>query len=468
MRRRAFTVSGALALIGCAGETWRGRSPEPPTRFEVALPPLSFERLPSGLTVAWLRSSRAGLVSLTLVSRMGYDRDPSGREGLAEVCRRILVRRAGGPHLDLQFGALGTRPSIALDRDRSTIAIDVLPWEAEVAAELLAAMVPSEPPELDELEAARADVLAALDRARGSPDVLAGMALARIFAPWGGRPNTLGSGDAASLAAITAGDVAEYFARLRNVQDAAFVAAGPLAQGEAASWAASAFQAWSSVAPSIGSGAAKIDPVAAPVVFVPFRGLEQSLVAIGGLAPSASDPAFDAFEIALDVFRGRLAWVLRERRRITYGPASSVPHEPDAFAIALRVRADATRLALDDIEMARDASLDDISDGGFERIRLSRATSVMRLAQDPQVAASLAVHAFVDGSGGDALRRRLAGMRGLDPRRISDAASEYLARKRLRVVVVGDPARIGRQLGRVETWQPAELFSPRPRVARAR
>jgi zinc protease len=450
-----LACAAALALLG-ACQALPDSKPLPPRvedGFDVVLPRLERTVLGSGLTVLSSENADGGLVHLALVMRAGYDYDPPKKEGLARLAGELLELAARSPDHAARFAAVGATPQVTITRAGAIVAIEVLPADAARAAGVLADFVRAPLPIAERLESVRAARRSALARALGSPDELAAIAIARVFSPWIDRAGALGYGSRASLDAITAGDLEQYFAQARNVRDAAFIATGAIEPLQAESWALPAFAQWPSAQFRRPSGAAQVSPRERRIMFIPVAGMQQSLIVVGGLRPRPSDANAPMFDAALSRLVGRVNHLLREERRISYGIGKDVATESDAFVIPIRVRADKTAVALAEIRKELEISSGAMLD---EWLAYRRMWTLSRWMDDLQQAASVAAHArevFLHALALDSLQRNIVGLRELDGEDVKAAAAGYLDPSRLGVVVVGDPNIVRAQLGAdIQMW----------------
>lgn len=450
---RALGGTALLVALGCDPSTGvRAVPPELEPKFGVLVPTLDRSVMSSGLTVISTRSADFGVVRLELVMRAGYDFDPPEKAGVARVLGNLLALHALSPRNDVRFGTLGATPSITVDRNALTLAIEVMPADAAAGVQALADFVREPVPVAEYLDQARAGRRAAIGMARGSPDLLAALAMARIFSPWADRSGALGFGTEASLAAISAQDVEQHLASARNTRDAALVVVGPIEPMEPESWALAAFVDWPRSNVRAASGAARVAPRERRVVFVPVAGMKQSLIVVGGLRPRKHDDTAPAFEAALAMLMGRIQTALREERRISYGIGRDVATEADTFAVPIRVRSDKTRVALMEIRRLLDDNLVTPSSQWLATMRNIALTSAMDDAQHGASAAAIAREVFLYGLGLAALEREWKALETLEPDQVYDAAARQLTAAQLGFVVVGDPA-VRDQLGDdIESW----------------
>lgn len=460
MTRSLARLAIALACgCGLASEPWRANPPTTDEQFFVMLPRLHADRLPSGLAVMTSRSAENGLAHVAVVMRGGYERDPPGKEGLARLAAALLLRWAGTPDNDARFGRLGAQPHVSVTRAGLLVSVDVLPEEAPEATALLAGLVAGASSSVAGFETAKAEALSELDGTRGTANSLAAFAMGRIFALAKDRVANLGFGSPTTVSAITPADVEQYFLAACNAREAALVATGNVERDGPKQWASTAFSAWPSAPPRTAVQARRVVPRTGSV-FVPVQGMEQTLIVVGGWRPHPSEPDAVAFDAALGLLSARLQGALREVLRVSYGQ-QPILSEDDTFMVAFRVRADATRAAVREIDAAVDATVEQLPPQWLHLRRLSLSGGMMLDAQDAARVAKHASEVFLFGRETDALQRSLAALQELGSEEVERSAADHLAVDRVRIVVVGDPDLIGGQLGhRFSEWSVEEVFAP--------
>jgi len=454
---KRIALLAAIASFGSACELWRTVPPTVSERFDVVLPGFARYRLPSGLTVLASRNTDGGLVHLELVMRAGYQFDPPGKEGLARMAANLLATSARLPSNDVRFGMLGATPHIAMDRTGIQIGIEVLQADAAAGVQALADFVHEPLPVAELIEESRAAARAELARAFGSPDALATIAIARLFAASRDHQSVLGLGSESSLATIGVADVEHALTQLRNTNDTALVVTGPHDVALAEEWATTAFARWPQTQIRQSSIETRVLPKGDRVVFVPSSDMPQTLIVVAGLRPRPGHVDAPAFDAAYEMLHSRVTHVLREDLQLSYG-AHGLGGETDTFSLAIRVRADKTALALIEIRRAIDELEQLPSADVLDVRRVPASAALMDGAQDSGAMARLGREVFLHSLPVDALRHQMQALHTLDAYALDRSIEEHVDPKRVRIVVVGERASMGKLLDDVETWTPAQLL----------
>ena len=190
-------------------------------------------------------------------------------------------------------------------------------------------------------------------------------------------------------------------------------------------------------------------PVAGPIELVARPGGVQSNLRLGGAAPSLSDAAWPAADLAESIFAGmfssRLTANLRERNGYSYSPGSYVRHRRAGsyLVVAADVATEATGAALveTNYELGRMA-VTGVSDNELEQARsylVGRfGYETSSLASYTSTLAGLAV----SGVGLGYLESYPKGLIAATKAQVDDAARRFLAPSQMVSVVVGDPDRV--------------------------
>jgi predicted Zn-dependent peptidase len=315
-----------------------------------------------------------------------------------------------------------------------------------------------DPVEVAELfERAREACRADLARAFGSPDALAAIAIARVFSPWKDRQSVLGLGTEGSIAALAPADVEQWLTQLRNTRDTALIVTGPHDVALAEDWALVAFARWPQTQIRRRSGATKVLPRDRTTIFVPTSDMQQTLIVVGGLRPRPEDADAPAFEAGHDLFGGAVTQVLREERQLSYG-THGLWEEDDAFSLAIRVRADKTRVALKEINRALEEIPDLPTAHWLDLRRVAGSVALMDGAQDSDALGDVARRIFLRAHPLDALQVQMKALHLLDDNALSRSIEQHFHPSRLRIVVVGDPKRMKDQLDKFVEWTPETLL----------
>lgn len=458
-------------------EAWRARPPAPGPAAAPRAPEFRRAQLESGLAVYASEQPTLPLVTVAVAFRAGSGADPAGKAGLADLAWRLLLEGAGkrdALQLADAFGELGASPAASVERDGASIAVTVLPRHAEAALALLAEVASRPRLAAADFERRKRQQLADLAARVGEPTFLAGWALAEAVY---GADHPYGhpvAGLPAAVAGLSLADARRFHRDHAGPATAAVILAGPVTLEQARAWARKHLGAWRSPARPPPPPAGLEASPRREVVLVPKPGLGQTVISLGRPGVPAAHPGLDALLVANEVFGGaftsRLNLNLREQRGYTYGAYSRVEALRSAGLVAAgaSVRADVTGDALAQaiLEMrglserpVSEQEMADARDGLMQRMPGTFETAE-RLA-----AAAAALHRRDLPL--DHFARRVERLGALDLEAVRSAAGRWFQDGVMRVVLVGDPAVVERQIpalgvGAVAVRSPPEAPPPTP------
>ena len=347
-----------------AEESWRVDRPEVGPPPAPALPMFTRRPLENGLTVLHSRVEAMPVVTFSLVTLGGATRDPAPEAGLTALMYAMLEEGAGD--LDAlafsdRVADLGASFGAGSDRDRGSVTMTGLTRHAAPMMELLAMAVLEPKFAARDFERRKAQTLASLERARGSPQGLAFERLpGLIFGsqhPYGHPPN----GTPETVAPLTLEKVQAQYGLTVGPVHSALIVAGDIALDLALALAEAHFGAWVHAAaplPEIPKISARLRT---EVYLVDKPGAAQTMTIIGRPVFGRGHPDEIALKLANLVYGGsfsaRLNMNLREEKGYTYGAHAQATYRREAgvFVAYSALRADATGPGLQEFFAELDA-----------------------------------------------------------------------------------------------------------------
>jgi len=450
-----------------ADAAWRGAQPLPgPSRTLNVPVPRSFT-LPNGLTV--LLNERPGLpiVSATLALKTGSGANPPGKPGLANFTAAMIdegTTTRSSLEIADEAAQLGGTLTTTSTVDSTQASESSLTRTFPQMLTLLADVVrhPAFPSE--EVDRQRASRLAQLVQQRENPNAIASAVVAAaLYGP--SHPYGFTElGTEASNKAITADDMREFWAKNYVANNAALVVSGRISESELKPLVEKAFGDWQRGTPAI-SPDARPETTSAKIVLVDKPGAPQSQLRAVSMAAPRSTPDYEAMVLANDAFGGlfssRINLNLREEHGYTYGANSQFVFRrtPGYFVVASGVRTDVTAPALseiakelakmregttpDELKLAKDANIRSIPAQFETSGRVTGTTTNLFLYDLPL----------------DYYAKEEARFSTLGARQVLAAAQKYFVPEKTLYVVVGDRAKVGPEieklnLGAIELWTP--------------
>jgi zinc protease len=464
------SVALALACAAITGPKPAWEEPPPPPTEAPVVQPGTFHRarLDNGLEILVLEDRRLPRVALGIEFRRGEGALPPEQAGLASFTTELLERGAGSRDA-LEFAeyvdSIGASFSAAAAWDSATVGVVGLSEDLDRLMEILRDAVRSPRFEKAEADRARAERLAALERALDDPATLASWHTAK--AVYGdhryGLP-VVGSPDA--VQGFDESSAREYHRRTFIPNDAIFFASGDVSADDIVARVKRAFGDWEP-GPEVPAGPAPPPetPAARKIVIVDRPDLVQAQITLAheGIRRTADDRL--AVSLMNSVvggsgFSSRLMAVLRSEAGLTYGIYSGfdLRRQPGPFIVATSTRVPEVRnaldLILDELRRARRDPPD------ASELTWARTLAVGRFSMGLETSAAvmsglvdLEVHGLPDDSL-DTFRTRI---RAVSAEQVSQAARDHLHPDRAAIVLVGPADQI---LPLVEDLGPVEVVQP--------
>ncbi len=454
----APTGGGQTAEGVNADEAWRSTKPETGPASTLKLPsPTSFT-LPNGLTVLYARRTGVPVVSANLVVRTGSDANPADMPGLANFTAAMLdegTKTRDALKIADDLARLGASLATGSSMDSSTVSVTSLRKTFPAALDILAdvALNPSFPQA--EVERQRASRLASLMQQKDSPQQIAQRVLvSALFGPK--HPyGYVEIGTEASNKAMTREALEAFWKQNFVANNAALVVVGDIDEAEVKSLAAKTLGGWLKGTPSKPAlGSPETTP--AKLILVDKAGAPQSQVWVGTVGVSRKTPDYAAVQVLNTglggQFSSRLNMNLREDKGYSYGAFSTFVTRKAAgpfFALA-GVKTDVTGPAVG--EMLKEVGTMANKPLSAEEMTLSKDSLVRSLPADFETNQSTAGTfgaIYVYDLGLDYWSKYPAMIEGVTPAAVEAAATKYLQRDALHVVIVGDKATVVPQIDKL-------------------
>jgi zinc protease len=354
--RRWLLAAGLLGPVGTLAAQDFPKTPPPPAPLTPApFPPFNESILPNGLRLLVVESHKQPIVSLSLNFPAGSTRDPSGKEGLADLVAGLLTKGAGtrsaeqvAEVIESAGGSLSASASSDFLSLNSTVLTSSLPLAFELIGDAVLRPAFPEP----ELELLRTQTLSALQVSLTQPEGIADRAFRRAI--YGGHPYGRSAGPA-SIRGLTRADILAFRQAWLRPRGALLVVAGDVKAAEVRRLALRTFGQWQGAplaAPATPPPPARSKP---ELILVHRPGSVQSNILVGNLTFLPSDPRSYAATVANQVLGGgassRLFMILREQKSWTYGAYARYARRKGIgfFEASTEVRTEVTDSALKEL-----------------------------------------------------------------------------------------------------------------------
>ena len=437
-----------------SAEPWRNTVPEPGPAARPSLPGAQRFVLDNGLPIYLVEDHDLPLASAELVSRWGSVADPADKAGLADFTAAML--RKGTTTRDeltiaRQAEALGASLSSSAGSESSSVGVAALAPRFGEAMALMADVVRAPAFPQEELDRAREQSLVSLDQQRDDPSAVAGAVVnSELYGSQ--HPNGTTSADLRkSLPTITQDDLRRYHEQAFAPSNSALILTGDLTEQEARALATEHFGTW--------SGTGGQPPVAGPPVpaqerifVVDTPGAPQSMVLVAQPGTTRSDPNLQSLTTMNEVLggaHGRLYRNLRERHGFAYGANSSMSagRGVGLTSLSASVQTEATgpaiREMLTEVAAIQSAPVppEELTKAKELAIRALPAQFASRAGRSGALA-----DLFVYDLPPDYFQKAPDAIAAVDADAVLAAAKSHLRPNEMKIIVVGDRARIEAQL----------------------
>jgi zinc protease len=458
------------ALLACTAPAWE--QPPPPTREAPVVQPESLVRteLGNGLHVIVLRDRRLPRVSLGVTVRRGEGMIGVDRAGVAPFTAELMKRGAGDRGaLDLAraVDGVGARLSVTAGWDAVNVRVSGLSRDFDRLLEILADVALR--PRFEEAEArkARDEELAALERAREDPAVLARWNVSRAL--YGGHRFGLPkSGTPETLARLDAAAARDFHGFLFRPNNAVLSASGDIEPEEFLRRARETFGSGSWEAgplPDPGPPPPERAPPARRLVVVDRPDLVQARITLAHEGIARSEPQRVAVALMNSVlggsgFSSRLTTRVRAEEGLTYSLWSgfSLRRQPGPFLVSTFTRVSQARrvvdLLLEELDRARSEPPTEAE------LRRARALAVGRFALGLETSAAVAeslVDLDIHGLPEDSLDTYRGRVRAVTVEDTAREARRLLHPERAAIVLVGPAEQL---VPAFEDLGPLEMVQP--------
>jgi len=411
---------------------------------------MSIERVAGASGVeAWLVEDHSiPIVTLSFAFPGGAALDPAGKEGTASMAAALFDEGAGdydSTAYHRRLDELAGQLEFGAGQDELAGSLRMLKRNLTATADLLRVALAEPRFAEDAVERIRAETIAMLARQARNPRSLAGRLWMRdAFEdhPYGKDS----AGTAASVAAITRGDLADFVARHVNKKGLVVGAVGDITPAELSALLDRVFGGLP--AGDAEAEIAEASPGDAGALVVRRTPVSQSVVSFGQVGPKRDDPDWYAAYVVNDIiggggFRGRLMKEIREKRGLAYGVSTALAPYRHAGLILGSIATENSRVA-ESIALIR-AEWQRMRDDGPSEAELRDAKAYLAgsfpLSLDStRRIAEVLVQMQTDKLGIDYLDRRAGLIEGVTLDEARAVARRLYEPARLSFAVVGDPA----------------------------
>jgi zinc protease len=442
-----------------ADEAWRQQPPGPGQPRALRLPPPSSFQLSNGLTV--LLNERPGLpiVSASLVVKTGSGANPADKPGLANFTATMLdqgTATRSAPQIADQVAQLGGSLGTSSTMDATQITAASLRRNFPALLDLIADVARHPGFPAQEIERQRASRLAGLAQQRENPGAVANSAMfAALYGP-AHQYGYLELGTEPSNRATTRDDLMRFWTQNFVPNNAALVVSGQITAADLKPLVEKAFGDWQRGTPA-SSPIGEPATTSARLVLVDKPGAPQTQVRVASVGAPRSTPDYEALRVMNEalggLFSSRINLNLREEHGYTYGASSQFVFRRAAgpFVVASGIRTDVTAPAvteiLKEVRRIRETALTP------EELALAKDSIVRSLPSDFQTSERVTASTagiYIYDLGLEYFSQYPSRLSAVTAAQAKAAAEKYLIPDKLIVVAVGDRAKIGAPLQKLD------------------
>jgi zinc protease len=417
-----------------------------------------FERqtLANGIQLVVAHVPKLPLVTVLALVEAGASVEPAGREGVASLTARLLLEGAAGMDgiaLADRFERIGASVEAHADWDVAAVSLTALTARLADALGLVRDLVRSPSFPEREVQRLKEERLADLLQQQAEPRGLADEQFVYATYDTSARYALPDAGDVRSVRALTRADVQHFYSTRYQPAGTTLIFAGDVTMETAKALTGELFGDWTGPRPAAAPPGIDAAQPGQLVRVVAKADAPQSELRIGHVGlPRNTPDYFDTMvmnAVLGGLFSSRINLNLREVHGYTYGATSAFEWRRGAgpFVVHTAVKSDVTGPAVQEIL----TEIDRIRTTPISEDELTLATSYLdgvfpiRYETTSAIAAALA-NLVIHGLAEDFYDIYRPAVRAVTTGGVLHAARRHLHPESLRIVVVGDPAVVMRQL----------------------
>ena len=313
--------------------------------------------LKNGMVLLLSEKHEIPMVTVNMAIRSGGIAEPADKPGLASLTASLLMQGTTtrtAEQISREIDFIGGSLSVAGGEDVASASLRVLTKDLTKGLDLLADVLMH--PKFDQKEIDRKvkETLAAIQRQKEEPSVIAGEAFAK--AVFGSHPYGRTSDDvAAYLPKLSRQDLVDFYSRRYGPNDAIIAVVGDVSEQRILSLLNERFKAWKP-AERADPAARKPPEIDRLVVTKLDKNITQANIALGHLGISRENPDYYAVSVMNYIlggggFSSRLMDNIRDNRGLAYDVHSSfaAQKDPGAFEVWVQTKNESANEAVAEI-----------------------------------------------------------------------------------------------------------------------
>jgi zinc protease len=437
-------------------DSWRTAQPEAGPTPRIVVPEFEKATLDNGLTIIISRRSTLPIASFSFVLKSGSGRESKKKEGLADLTYETMLEGTGkmdGVAVAEAFADLGTKIFAYTTKDGASFQATVLKRHLPASMALMADIIRRPAFRKRDFVRKQKERIADLVHLMGDARYLSQVGIHREIYSDGhpyGHPKM---GHRETVEKFNLTDIKRFYKKNVGPEESAIVISGDVNLKDVVALSKEYFGDWNhkpnprEVTIPITTG------VPLRVAYFPKIGLNQTVIAFGRQAVRAGSEEEWALRLAVEIFGGmfgsRLNMNLREDKGYTYGARAhlSAGYLDGAIIASTSVRADVTGKALEEaIYELKGITERPITQTEFDIAKNNVLKSVSGWFESVDGLTRAGGRIFTNGLPLDRYEIMLRGYRELSLEHVRRAAGDYLRYSDIKLLLVGDPDIIEKQV----------------------
>ncbi len=457
-----------IAAEGAGRESLPEGAEEP----KFGLPPIRRATLSNGMQLLLVEKHELPVVNLHVVFPAGCANDDKQSPGLAELTAAVwdegtAKRTAEG--IAAKLGHMGASLSVIADWDVTSVRLFSLKRHLPKALEILDDVLRNPTFPAEELHRQQISFMGRFTQIRNEPTVLASLAATQLLYGYEhpyGHPQW---GDPAVIKGIKPADLKRFYSAYMRPEQAAVVAVGDITLDELQQRLEASLGDWKSAAPPPASPDFALPPLRpSRLVLIDKPHAAQSVIHVALVGARRNTPDFFAQNVMNMVFGGqfssRLNLNLRERKGYTYGARSAWDwrvHQRGPFVASSSVQTAVTAPALREFlkELEGMVGAQPVTEKELDFCKKYATRGYTAGFETPsQVATQLEI-LFAYQLPDDYFNTVVPGVHAVTTADTMRVARQYLDPEHLTIIVVGDRAKIERELRELPGGKDPAVYS---------
>lgn len=338
----------------------RSKLPVPTIKPTVEFPKLQTATLSNGLKIVLAERHAVPLVNARLQIDAGYAADQFAVPGAAKLAMSLLdegTEQRTALQISDEAERLGASLGMSSDLDTSSISLFALKANLDPSLDLFADVALHPAFREADFKRVKQQQIDSIQREENDPRNMAMRVVPRLLYGAGhayGTPFT-GSGDTASVAALTAADMRKFYETWFKPNHATLIVVGDITLAELTPKFEKLFASWKPGDVPLKNLATVAPPEKSVIYLMDRPGAAQSVIVAADLVPPRANPDETAIKTANHIlggsFTSRLNMNLREDKHWSYGVRSSIVDAMGQrpFLVVAPVQTDKTREAVEEV-----------------------------------------------------------------------------------------------------------------------